>query len=149
MTQSILAGRRERAEKANELIKAIASCGRKVFLHNRAGDEVLSRFEIDPLDRIWFRDGWTGRAIFMHQPGYAKWRGFTEGGTMRFLIQDLRRFIQFGTLVHASHFGPWPQYICGGDLWGYGEDMAKVREAAKSLGICETNGGNACAQSHR
>ena len=35
----------------------------------------------------------------------------------------------------ASYLGPWPQWMCEGDLWGYGDDMQTVRAKALELGI--------------
>jgi hypothetical protein len=32
-------------------------------------------------------------------------------------------------------FGPWPEWICGGDLWGYGAEMDVVRRAAQRLAL--------------
>lgn len=56
---------------------------------------------------------------------------------MRALIEQLRNYIQTGNPQKLS-LGPWPKWICDGDLWGYGEDMQQVRDAATRLGIWST-----------
>ena len=121
---------RERAGKVNKLLEVIASCGRRFFAYpQRYG---VSRFEVDRRGRIWFIDGYTGRRIYLH---YRNWgRGFSEGGTLRDLVNSLKRYIATGEPAKAS-FGPWPQWLSDGDPWGYGEDMQQVRECAAGLGI--------------
>lgn len=46
--------KRIRAEHANDLIKTIASHGRKFFLHANSGR--LAKFEVDNRGRVWFID---------------------------------------------------------------------------------------------
>jgi hypothetical protein len=116
----------ERASLANSFIDAIASCGRKFFFHNGR----ISRFEVDARGRVWFIDAYNERRIYTHYK--YRWRGFSEGGTLRSLVEKLRDFIRTGEQPQL-HLGPWPKWICDGDLWGYGEDMAKVRDAATPL----------------
>lgn len=121
----------QRAARANALIKAISGCGRKFFAY--PDHHGVSRFEVDGRGRIWFVDGYTGRRIYLH---YKYWqRGFSEGGTLRALICALREFIATGEPIPSSHLGPWPQYICDGDLWGYGDNMQIVRACAAELNI--------------
>lgn len=122
----------QRADVANQMLEAIAGCGRRFFSHS--GN--TSRFEVDGRGRIWFIDGYKGRRIYTHYK--YNWRGFTEGGTLRTLVERLRDFIRDGSKLPATIFGPWPEWVCGGDLWAYGADMAKVREAAQRLGITPT-----------
>tara|TARA_S200002703_G_scaffold5417_1_gene6294 strand:+ start:2543 stop:2980 length:438 start_codon:yes stop_codon:yes gene_type:complete len=117
-----------RAEKANLLLTVIASCGRKFFKH---GDRI-SRLEVAKNGRIWFIDSYSQKRVYTHYQG--RWRGFTNGGTLKLLIELLRTYIQTGTKMR-SVFGPWPKGYCG---WGYEEeDMEKIREEAKALGIIE------------
>ncbi len=54
---------------------------------------------------------------------------------MQSLVNELKYFIQTGAKLRPHTLGPWPETSCRGDLWGYGEDMHRVREAAKTLGI--------------
>lgn len=125
----------ERMKKANELLKTIASHGRKFFnYHERYG---VSRFDVDGRGRVWFVDGSTGKRIYLH---YKYWgKGFSEGGTLKSLVNALMKFIRDGELVSRSHFGPWPEWVCNGDLWGYGDDMQAVRERAEHLGVVARN----------
>jgi hypothetical protein len=124
-----MSDRQERCEVANRMLAAIASCGRRFFHH----DGNLSRFEVDGRGRVWFLDGYSNRRVYTHYRG--KWRGFTNGGTLRALCEALSDFIMTGRAISPWHFGPFPDWSCGGDLWGYGADMAAVREAALRLGV--------------
>lgn len=119
----------ERMEIANKMLIAIASCGRKFFAHR----DRVSRFDIDHRGRIWFVDKYTQKRIYVSYRG--NWRGFSEGGTLRALVERLRDFITRGKQLPALIFGPWPEWVCGGDLWAYGDDMQRVREAASNLQI--------------
>lgn len=119
----------ERVAKVNELIRVIASHGRKFFAHG----ENVTRFEIDARGRVWLTDHYSGKRIYTHYEG--RWRGFTNGGTLKFLCVAFRDFITRGVPVPSHHFGPWPQWMCEGDPWAYGDDILPVREAASRLGI--------------
>lgn len=118
--------------RANQLLDAIAGCGRHFFRH----DNQVSRLMFDRQQRICFWDAYTKRHIY--PVNGRRWRGFTEGGTLRRLVQHLVVFVRHGTPVpFRNSFGPWHQDFCGGDVWGYGEDMEKVRQAAIDLGLVE------------
>lgn len=118
----------ERAEIANQLVSAISACGRRFFAH----DDRTARFEVDPRGRVWFIDAYSQRRIYTHYR--YEWRGFTNGGTLRELIERLRDYIRTGERQRLN-LGPWPQCYCDGDLWGYGDDMHTVRSAAARLGL--------------
>ena len=46
-----------------------------------------------------------------------------------------------GEEINIRHFGPFPEWSCGGDLWGYGKDeMQKVREEIAKILKESTNG---------
>lgn len=122
------ATKKERAEQANRFIAVIAGCGRKFFAHNGR----VSRFDVDARGRVWFIDAYREARIYTHYEG--RWRGFSEGGTLRDLVIRLRDFIRDGTMA-AIHLGPWPEWLCNGDPWGYGHDMLKVRQAAQAVGV--------------
>lgn len=121
----------ERLKAANELLVVIASCGRRFFYSSRF--DRTATMERDERGRIWFHDEYTGKRIHTHYRG--EWRGFTNGGTLQALVIALRDFIVCGRTVNARQFGPWSDWLCGGDLWGYGADMEQVRSAARRLGI--------------
>lgn len=123
--------KQQRLEKANQLIKSIAQCGRQ-FFYNKEHDRTAS-IELDPRGRIWWIDDYTGTRIYTHYSH--RWRGFSHGATMRTLVEHLRNYVFKGTLLPEGIFGPWPQWYSQGDPWGYGDDMQKVRKAAADLGL--------------
>lgn len=119
--------KQERAFIANQMLIAIASCGRRFFAHKGR----VSQFDVDHRGRVWLIDKYTQRRIYTHYKYH--WRGFSDGGTLRALIERLRDFIATGRTLPAGIFGPWPEWVCGGDLWGYGAEMQQVRDAAQRL----------------
>ena len=123
-----------RLSHANELLRVIASCGRRLFHYEGR----VGQLEQDVRKRLWFRDHYTAKRVYTAYRG--RWRHFSGGGTNQKLVMALCRHVRTGERVHRAHFGPWPGWVCGGDLWGYGEDMGKVREAAVRLGIVATSG---------
>jgi hypothetical protein len=124
--------RQERLEKANELLQVIASTGRRFFRHQDRVAEIYLWF-----DRLYYCDAYTRRSIYLHSPN-SNWRGFSHGGTMKNLIRALKDYVWTGERLSAGIFGPWPEWKCQGDLWGYGDDMNSVRLAARELGITQT-----------
>jgi hypothetical protein len=121
-----------RADTANEFLAVIASCGRRFFRH----DDAVYAFSVDERARVWFTDSYSKRRIYTHYPH--EWRGFTNGGTMRGLVERLRDYIMTGA-PQRLNLGPWPKHYCDRDLWGYGDDMQRVRDAAARLGIVPAN----------
>lgn len=114
----------QRLRHANALIGAISRHGRR-FFYSQKHDRV-SRFEIDIAGQLWLRDKHTWKRCYT---AYRyNWRHFTEGGTLRRLIDALAVYIRTGVPIHRGHFGPWPAHFCEGDLWGYGaEAMTALR----------------------
>jgi hypothetical protein len=129
--------REKRIEKVNQVIEAIASCGREFFKHH----DSISRFEIGENSRLYFVEGYNGvylpcwRRKDTWRWNSHRWYRFCGGGTLKDLVKSFAMYIAHGTPVPKHHFGPWPDWYCGeGDLWGYGEEnMVKVREAAKVI----------------
>ncbi len=115
-----------RIDEANKIIETIASRGRRFFwspTHDR-----ISRFMVAG-ETIYLIDHYSGAVI---DTSAKAWHGFTNGGTMRALIEALAHFIGTGEPVSRDHFGPWPTRSHG-DLWGYGDsEMEKVRRAVFS-----------------
>jgi hypothetical protein len=126
-----------RLDVANQILQICGKYGRRFFLHNGT----VSRFEyMDPRPNpkfvplnpsgarhkhLRFIDSYSKKAIFV---GYrrGRWNGFTQGGTLRDLVKNLADFIVKGEPIRQQ-FGPWHPDVCGGDLWGYGDDMKQVR----------------------
>jgi hypothetical protein len=90
----------ERLSRANEMLEAIASCGRRFFHY----EERVSRFSVDARGRIWLTDKYTQKVIYTHYSG--SWRGFSDGGTLRALIERLRDFIATGKQLPPPHIRP-------------------------------------------
>ena len=123
----------ERMNKANQLIIAIAGCGRKFFsYHGR-----VSCFVFDTKKRVYFVDAYENKYIYTHYTR-GRWRGFSEGGTLRDLVIRMRDYITKGENLGKA-LGPYPDWYSGGDPWGYGEDMKKVYEKAVALGLVEAS----------
>jgi hypothetical protein len=123
--------KRERLDRANKVLRTIASCGRHFFAY----EYKVGQLELDDHNRLWFCDACTNKRIYTAYKG--RWKHFTEGGTMRDLVRALCRFVREGTKLHPRVFGPWPQWYCDGDLWGYGDAMVTVRNAAIELEVIE------------
>lgn len=119
----------ERIADVNYLILQISMFGRRFFYSKRFNR--VAKFEVTMDGRLWFRDDYTDKRIYVAYKGH--WRGFSHGGTLRRLVDDMAKYIGTGELIPAGHFGPWPDYIGGdGDLWGYGLDtMLMLRNAIK------------------
>lgn len=127
-TQQKELSRAQRIQVANDLLLEIANRGRRFFWH---GGNV-SRFVWDQ-DRLWCIDGCSKAKITLR--GRPSWRGFSEGYTLACLVDGLREFIKTGKPLPARIFGPWPWVVADGDLWGYGADMAAIRQKAYDLGV--------------
>lgn len=119
-------GNGTRIENANQVLCVISSHGRRFFWsekHNR-----VSRF-IGTTTAVHYVDHWTGSII--DTAADKDWHGFTNGGTLRGLVEALAHYIRTGDPISSGHFGPWD--YCRGDLWGYGqEEMEKVRRDLSS-----------------
>jgi len=120
--------REERLERVNELIHVIASHGRKFFCY----EGITCWLELDERERLWFVDSWRGDRTYTHRNG--PWSTFHHGGTLKGLVECFRDFVMFNKQLSRALF-EWPEWYCRGDLWGYGANMAPVREAADRLQI--------------
>lgn len=125
-----------RLRRANVLIRAIAMRGRRFFFDKATGS--VSRFELDARGRVWWVDKHGSTRVYLHRPGWGRFRGFSEGGTLRGLVLDLRDYIMYGMPIGRVRIGPWPLWISGGDLWDYGEEsMYQIRRIAFRLKIID------------
>ncbi len=116
----------ERVVHANALIEEIAKRGRMFFHHKASGR--TANFEVTSGGRIRFRDEYTQKLIDTSKPGW--WQHFSGGGTLQRLVRDLTKYISQGERIPSGHFGPFPHFMCEGDIWGYGLlTMAELRAA--------------------
>jgi hypothetical protein len=138
--------KQDRAEIANKIIRIIASHGRRFYSMNSdrrvplpESENRISRFEVDRRGRVWFIDKYTQKRIYV---AYEYWkRGFSDGGTLRDVVVMLRDYITGKRPeVQMGRFGPYPEWACGGDPWGYGrEEMALMRQEIAALLAEATN----------
>ncbi len=130
---SRLLEKQDRVDRVNALVVVIAACGRQFFQHKNR----VARMEIDERGCLWWTDQYSGVRIYTHKEG--RWRGFTNGGTLKSLVEALRDYVRTGEPL-GPYFGPWPHRVGGGDLWGYGEEaMERVRNAAALLEITRSD----------
>ena len=120
--------RSQRCEAANRLLLFISQHGR-CFLQHKG---TVARFFLDDW-RVWFVDYYSGMHIYTHAPLYRGWSGFTAGGTLQRMVKALAGWVHRGGEAPLGHFGPFPDWLCGGDPWAYGDDMALVRNKAREL----------------
>lgn len=131
-----------RVELANAILKVIASHGQCFFSQNAEGRRVsdtprISHFVLAANGYLYYVDKCRGVRLFANYepPGGSAGlhsRNFSDGGTLLALVKNLRDFILRGEPIR-DHFGPWPSWICGGDLWGYGDAMETVRRELEPL----------------
>ena len=120
--------REERLGRVNDFIHVIASHGRKFFCH----EGVTCWMELDDRERVWFVDAWRGDRVYTHYHG--RWSDFHHGGTLKGLVEAFRDYVMEDARLSRRLFW-WPDWYCGGNLWGYGSSMTPVREAAERLGL--------------
>lgn len=124
-----------RIDQANRVIEAIAEHGRKFFSLHADGrqDEPnrISKFELVN-GRLFFLDKWTQKRTYVfYRRG--QWIHFSEGGTLRALVEGMADWIVGKRKDFPRAFGPWPEWICEGDLWGYGSDMSIVQQKVTEI----------------
>lgn len=121
-----MAEKHERLKHANAVLRAMGSHGRH-FFYSKTRDR-FAELVLDASGRVRLIDDYTGTHVWLDKGG--RWRGFSHGGTCRAIVEDLARYVRTGKPTR-NHFGPWPEWICDGDLWGYGEAAGDVRAAIK------------------
>lgn len=142
-----------RLQHANDLIRVIASHGRRFFWH--AGVNVLDpatkavtwvpaeRYASLELrsGRVYFIDDYTQKSIYTHKTSIpSRWRGFSHGGTLRALVEVMRDYIIHGITLHPEYIAP-ERINPGSNIWGYSQEEAiSVREAAFKLPIIKQGG---------
>lgn len=112
-------------EAANELLFVISTHGRKFFAPRGNDGQTHDKIERGNGGQLVYVQQWNNKRIYLTaKQGY--WHGFSGGGTLRGLIQQLVEFIRTGRKVRAGTFG---------DHWGYGDEMAKVIAAGQAMGV--------------
>ena len=135
----MMESKQQRVDVANRIIEIVATHGRRFFSLSADGKIAdrprISFFELRRNGRLWFVDKYTNKAIYTaYRRG--NWHGFSEGGTLRDLVCAMADWITGKRDdFPINHFGPWPEWVCGGDLWGYGSEMAVVRDKIRELTI--------------
>lgn len=120
----------ERLVHANALIEVISRHGRRFFRNRESG--TIARLELDARGRVWLIDEYRGARVYVAYRG--RWRGFSHGGTLQNLIEELHHYIQHADLLHPEHIAPSRMDPKNGDIWGYGaEAAAAVRAEAHAL----------------
>lgn len=129
--------KQERIEKTNQLLEVIAGCGRNFFRSEKFNR--TSHFQLEFNGRLYFHDKYTDVLLPLSHMYSKRWSvKFSDGGTLKSLVELLARYIKTGKQISPNIFGPWPEWICDGDPWGYGKDMEKIRLSATELGISNT-----------
>ncbi|MBY0416701.1 MAG: hypothetical protein K2W88_01395 [Pararheinheimera sp.] len=122
----------ERIDHANELIRLIASYGRKFFEHKG----FVSTLELGKNGRVLFVDYYTQRRIDTHRKGH--WNGFTSGGTLKGLVEQMRDYVKTGRPIPLYFIGCYRDN--GSNIWGYEEaEIQKLRAAVAGLPIIKNN----------
>lgn len=124
--------RHSRVGHANDLIKIIASHGRRFFWN--ATHQRTASIQIDANLRVWWIDDYSGAAIYTHHES-SDWKGFSHGGTLKSLVCAMRRYIVTGETMHREYIAP-ERMNPGSNIWGYDTESAiAVRAAAFDLPI--------------
>ena len=128
-------GWQSRLDLSNSIIRVMASFGRRFFSENSdrrspVDNPFIAHFMVDRVRELWFVDRYTRKPILVR---HTDWPGFSDGGTLRQIIRHLAAHIGKADPINPRHFGPFPEWQCGGDLWGYGDDMPKVTEAVAAI----------------
>lgn len=118
----------QRLANVNEFIEIIASMGRRFFNYSPSdGVERCAWMYLDSHGHVYFVDDYSGKHIYTHYSG--RWKGFTNGGTLKSLVELFRDHIKRDDKLNSRYFEP----RCP---WGYPEDcFPKLRSAAIRLGI--------------
>lgn len=109
--------KKERLSQANAIIEAMSRHGRRFFYNKDMNS--TAHFLLDERGQLRFCDDYLQKPFI--PKSVVNWnRCFSHGGTMRSLVEALALYIREGKQISPRHFGPWPDYLCDGDLWGYG-----------------------------
>jgi hypothetical protein len=125
-----------RVKHVNQLIRIIGSHGRRFFWNEEK--QRFARMELIR-GRIYFIDDYSGKPIYTHRTGFGNyWRGFSHGGTLRSLVEDMRDYIANGTQIQRCKIviKQLGRSDLEDNIWGYPKDDAEaVRREAYALPI--------------
>lgn len=129
-------GWEQRLATANAIIRVMAKYGRHFFSENSDRRELvenpfIAHFKVDKRGELWFIDRYSRKPVLVRMEG--RWSGFSDGGTLRGIVQHLAAFIERNEAIEIGYFSPSPKWVCDGDMWGYGADMALVRDEVAAL----------------
>lgn len=128
-------GWERRLDLCNAIVCVMAKYGRRFFSENSdrrepVSDPFIAHFKVAGAGELWFVDRYTRKPVLVR---HQDWSGFSDGGTLRCIVQHLAEHICKDSPIRIGYFSPSPEWICKGDCWGYGEDMPKVRDEVAEL----------------
>lgn len=128
-----MAEKHKRVEQVNQVIRIIADHGRRFFYN--AEKQSYASMHVDRFGKIWFVDDYTGKAILTQKTAWGgRWKGFSNGGTLRALVEAFRDYIRDGIPLPRGFLGP--ERFNDSNVWGYDEEgMKAVREQAGALPV--------------
>lgn len=126
--------KKERMAHANDVIRAISKHGRRFFYSEK--NDAIASFQFDPQGRLCYRDEYFQKTFIVHI-GKRWTTTFSNGGTLKRLVEALAIYIRTGNPIPCGHFGHWDGSDAQNDLWAYGSDaMNEVRsEVSANLAV--------------
>lgn len=128
-------GWQNRLETANAIVRVIAAHGRHFLSENSDRRELVenpfvSHFVVDKNHEVWFVDRYTRKHILVRHQDWDG-MGWSDGGTLRSIVQHLAAHISEGAAINPGYFGISPDWMP--NHWGYGDDMRKVSDEINEL----------------
>lgn len=115
----------QRIQIVNEIIKEIASRGRKFFSGKYGVSEIFLKN-----GRLYMKNEYNGSEMSLSTKYGYKPKGWPQGGTLWALTKDFKLFIQSGEKSNGEN--GYGGLYC--PHWGYSsDDMKAIQEKAKSL----------------
>jgi hypothetical protein len=127
-------GWERRLELSNAIIRVIASHGRRFFSEDadrlaRVENPFVSHFTVDRNGELWLIDKHTRKPVLVRLRD--EWRHFSDGGTLRAIVEHLAEHIRAASPINPRWFGISPDWMP--NHWGYGDDMARVADRVREL----------------
>lgn len=122
----------ERMTAINELIRFIVETDKKrhnpTLGSNVDGQLIQSKFIFNEKGLLYYIDSYTQKKI--RPIKHLSWNGFSEGGTMRHLVQQFAEFIMTGEQGFLNDYK---------EIWGWTyENTMKVRIKALEVGFIDS-----------